>query len=210
MSSQYRKRRTLQITKVDGQTEDRLVAQAAMSPEIGNTAAAVDWSLPMFPDLSMQECVELLRAEAANVRSGDMSTMEATLVAQVRTLDVIFTSLAAKAALSATPAQVESCLRLAFKAQSQSRATVEALHEMKHPKLATFIGQQNIAQQQQVNNAAGLPSRAQDFQQTRNELLEADNGKRLDTRAPEAPSRADQSLEAVGKIDRPKNRRRQS
>ena len=50
-------------------------------------------------------------------------------------------------------ATTESYLRLALKAQAQSRATVEALAEMKNPHPVSFVKQANIAHgNQQVNN----------------------------------------------------------
>jgi hypothetical protein len=44
-------------------------------------------------------------------------------------------------------------MRLAFKAQSQSRAAIETLAEIKNPRQVTFFKQANIAGgNQQVNN----------------------------------------------------------
>ena len=50
------------------------------------------------------------------------------------------------------PQTVERYMRLALKAQAQSRATAETLHEMKYPKPVAFVQQANIANgPQQVN-----------------------------------------------------------
>jgi hypothetical protein len=132
-------------------------------------------------------------------------------VSQARSLDTIFCNLAHRAANSESVAYMEATLRLALKAQSQCRSTVEALQVMKYPQQAFFIGQQNIAEQQQVNNATSTRTHAQarDIQKSRNELLEAHHGERLDGRTAQAASGSDQRLETVGKIDRRKDRRGQ-
>lgn len=47
----------------------------------------------------------------------------------------------------------DELLRLALKAQAQSRATVEALAEVKNPRSVAFVKQANIAHgHQQVDN----------------------------------------------------------
>jgi hypothetical protein len=99
---------------------------------------------------------------------------------------------------------------MALKAQSQCRTSIEALAEIKYPKSATFIRQQNVASQQQVNNgqAEGLapprPAREKDITPA-NELLEAKDGKRLDSGAAKAAGKSDRDLAAVGAIDGPKD-----
>ena len=77
------------------------------------------------------------------------------LVAQTIALNAVFSDMAWRAAenigeyLPAT----EIYLRLAFKAQAQFRATIEALAEIKNPRPVAFVKQANIAQgPQQVNN----------------------------------------------------------
>src|SRR3546814_4081215 len=46
----------------------------------------------------------------------------------------------------------EQYMRLALKAQSQARTTIETLAEVKNPKAVAFVKQANIANNQQVNN----------------------------------------------------------
>lgn len=155
MSDETPKRSNLSLKLVEGVSKDKIIAQAALSPETGNASAVANWAQQRFGDVSLSDSIDLLHEDAEKVRGGDLSDMEATLVSQVRTLDSIFTVLATRAANSQQLHQMEVNLRLAFKAQAQARSTVEALNEMKHPRQAFFIGQQNIADQQQVNNAIG-------------------------------------------------------
>lgn len=106
----------------------------------------------------------------------------------------------------------ETYLRMALKAQAQCRSTLETLAEVKYPKSATFVRQQNVAYQQQVNNGGaagdsanntrtGAPAHGKSLNQS-NELLEAQHGERLDTRATGTTSGNDSHLEAMGAINR--------
>ena len=73
---------------------------------------------------------------------------------------------------------------LALKAQAQSRATIPALVDLKHPRPALFVKQANMTTgTQQVNNAyagtpshSGIQSGAGNIQSEQNKLLEAEHG----------------------------------
>jgi len=97
-------------------------------------------------------------------------------------------------------------MRLALKAQSQCRATLETLAEIKNPKNVAFVRQANIAQgHQQVNNGPTTENaapRARETEKTQNELLEANDGERLDTGTTGTAIPNDQTMETVGEIDR--------
>jgi hypothetical protein len=76
---------------------------------------------------------------------------------QAQTLDAIFNGLARRTAVNAGEymAACETYLRLALKAQSQCRATLETLAMIKNPRPLAFVKHANIAAgPQQVNNAA--------------------------------------------------------
>ena len=104
-----------------------------------------------------------LQQQARAANAGDLSRPEATLTAQAQTLDALFHTLTGWALNNAkeggNAAHFETCMRLALKAQSQSRATVETLAAIKNPPVV-FARQANIAHghQQVVNN--GPPARA--------------------------------------------------
>ena len=68
---------------------------------------------------------------------------------------MIFNALAQRAALNMGEhmGACETYIRMVLRAQSQCRATIETLAEVKYPKAATFVRQQNVAYQQQVNNS---------------------------------------------------------
>lgn len=170
------------------------------------------------PSLTDQILSVVERGEA--ILAGDMRLSEMTLIAQAQVLDGIFNLMAQRALqnVGSSLETTERYMKLAMKAQSQCRATLETLSEVKNPRVAVFANQANVTSgPQQVNNGtpspAPAPAQAQDHNQknetSRNELLEHEDGKRLDTRAPSKAGRTNQAVETVGKKHRATNRRRQ-
>ncbi|WP_423456075.1 hypothetical protein [Ottowia sp. VDI28] len=93
----------------------------------------------------------------------------------------MFTKLALQAKSQSTWQATQVYTQLALKAQSNSRATLEALIEVKRPKQISFVRQANLAQNQQVNNGV-IPSRERKKRNAPIELIveEADGGKKVD------------------------------
>jgi hypothetical protein len=95
-------------------------------------------------------------------------------------------------------------MRLALKAQSQCRAAIEALAEIKNPKPVAFVQQANIANgPQQVNNSrlASLePSRAGKTGNQQSKLLEQNNGERLDIGTASQVFSSDPAMATMGEI----------
>ena len=128
------------------------------------------------------------------------------LTAQAHTLDAIFNNLARRAIHAEYMDSHDSYLKLALRAQSQRRATWEAVAAIKHPPVMGYVRQANIAHgPQQVNNAPAATAgatRAAEHPHPKSKLLEESDGERLDTGATGTPSRADSALATVGAIDR--------
>ncbi len=75
------------------------------------------------------------------------------LASQAHTLDAIFNNLARRAINAECLNQFEQYLKLGLRAQSQCRATWEALSAIKNPPVMGYVRQANIAHgPQQVNN----------------------------------------------------------
>lgn len=191
-----------------GKTDQRVLAEVAVAGKLSNAIVARNYSTAFFgkETLSLDECARALNATVVKVKSGDLGMAETMLVSQAVALDAIFTSLAHRAFVNLGEylEATERYLRLAFKAQSQTRTTLEALAEIKNPRPVAFVKQANIAAgHQQVNNGTALPApRAEGFQTAPNELLEASNGEqRLDTGATVAAGRADPVMAPLGAID---------
>ena len=196
------KSRNLEITEEPGESMDRVKARLALGATIPNASTALDYSIGLFPDLSFNECAKEMKSAIHAVNGGNLDSMEGILAGQVMALNAIFNNFAKRAAHSDSMQKLEAYLRLALKAQSQCRTTVEAIAEIKYPKSATFIKQANIAGQQQVNN--GAPTRTPEKNITpTNELLTEQTHAALDAGGTGATICSDTGLEAVGTLDRP-------
>ena len=210
------KARSMTLRVQPGQTEDQAIAAAGLSPEMANASTALDFTKGIFPTISLQECIEVIQADIKAVNGGDMDKLEGLLTAQAEALNAMFNHFAKKAAHAELLQQLEVFCRLAMKAQSQCRTTVEAIAEIKFPRSATFIKQANIAGQQQVNNGqAGIESSTRTGAPEKtinptNELISEQAHATLDTAGAGAASRLDSGLEAVGAVNRTKERSRQA
>jgi hypothetical protein len=167
-------------------------ATVPLRPALMSAALIEFFSKNIAGELDICHLVDLLETNIEEVKSGDMSSIEAMLISQAQALQTLFVSLGLKAANQTQLKQYSSFMTLALKAQSQSRATLQALVELKYPKQIAFVKQANIAHgHQQVNNGTtaqndatlGEQPRAEKISQKPNELLEAHHGnKKMDRR----------------------------
>jgi cell division protein FtsB len=209
----------IQIVQKPNEGEDEAMARGAIMPSVGAALTIRAFSQKLGDKLTIKGLIPAIREQAKHAQAGNLDRTEAMLIAQAHSLDSMFNELAQRAArnmgdyLNAT----DIYLRLALKAQSQCRATLETLAEIKYPKSATFVRQQNVGVNQQVNNGAAIPNipRAgarEDSPIPTNKLLEHDgngwqqNG--MDTGTTSATSGANRELEAVGTLDRPSEQTR--
>jgi hypothetical protein len=189
----------------------KLKVMQALSPAV--TATCVVGAFSSVGTLDNQTLVDQLVKDCFDGRDNDMKRAESMLVAQAYSLNAIFTKLALKAGHAEYMSQMEANLRLALKAQSQCRSTLETLAAIKNPPI--FAKQANISHgHQQVNNGTfGTSTPAHTHAgETKNpptELLEHDDGQWLDTGTTAAASGSHQAVEAVGAIHRPTQRQRQ-
>lgn len=197
---------TLTVVEKVGVSRERQIAEIGLSSLTTNAATSVRFAKGSFGDLNLADSIDVMRTKIDRVKEGDLSDVEATLTAQAATLDIVFNELARRAALNMGEhlGATETYLRMALKAQAQCRATLETLAEVKYPKAATFVKQQNVAYQQQVNNGgdnattthAGAHAHGKKSNQL-NELLEEPHGERLDTRTKSTASGNDSHLDPV-------------
>ena len=101
-------------------------------------------------------------SSSAQALQGDtpLRQVEEMLLAQANALNAMFTSLAERATKQEYMKNMEAFTRLALKAQSQCRATLETLADIKQPRHVVIAQQANLAHQQQVNNGTGQPGSA--------------------------------------------------
>lgn len=209
------KSRRLELMGRPGASEDRLLADLVTEGEATNASTALRFVQADHGELSLTDMVKALHTHGEAINRGDLSAAERMLNSQAVALNAIFGELARRAALNMGThlGATETYMRLALKAQGQSRATVETLAAIKNPPVV-FARQANIAHgPQQVNNGA-LPNNTLasahpgETAPKPNELLEdCTHGRtQLDTRATAAASRANQGLEPVGAFNRAANR----
>lgn len=205
------KSRSLSVPQRPGVKYDRAVCDLMAEGVASSGAVMVNFLAPEYSTLSLTDMVASLKAQGEEVNRGDLGAGERMLSAQAAALNAIFGELARRAALNMGVhlEATDRYMRLALKAQSQSRATVETLAAIKNPP-AVFARQLNMANgPQQVNNTPASNNalsrpHVREIISTPTELLEGStNGcTQLDTRATTATGRTHQDLEAVVTVNR--------
>lgn len=174
--------------------------------------------------------MERLRDEAAAVNRGDLTQAEAMLMNQATALQSLFARLTERSIGCDSISSFEVHMRMALRAQSQCRTTLETLAMIKNPPMV-YAHQANIAHgNQQVNNNSAGPISPEDKkvrnicpdipektrQLTRAEikseqnkvLMEVQRGQTVDARGTDEASETDSAVEAVENVNRTANTRR--
>ena len=172
--------------KQDKQAESKHYAKVSLSASTMSAVLSTDFTKSMFPDVNLADSISALSDKITTIQNGDMQPIEAMLIGQAQALQTMFVSLGRQAVCKTSLPQYTAFMNLALKAQSQSRATIQALTELKYPKQATFVKQANIAHgHQQVNNGSlptstHAPAPAKAIENQPNELLSEINHATLD------------------------------
>ena len=152
----------------------KALAQATLRPSANAAAVIAEYGKP-FGDQDVSELMDTLRVSMGEVNQGDLKRCENMLMEQAYALQSIFVNLSLRSKNQEYMKNVESFLRLALKAQSQCRSTLETLAAIKNPPVI-FAKQANISSgHQQVNNGIP-PTHAGKNKIMPNELLEAHDG----------------------------------
>ena len=179
------------------ETEEQSLARTMISPAL-QSAATINEYVNSPVDLDLQAIIACLDKQVGQVKNGNFDSIEQMMLVQAYTLDVIANNLFRRSKNQEYLTQLEAYMKLGLRAQSQSRANLEALIGMKKPR-AELIKQTNIAHgHQQVNN---FPEK----ENPPNELLENTDGDRLDFGKAATPIRVDPELATVATKHRPKN-----
>ena len=189
--------------------EDKARQYAAMvtSPELAayRVINGAEHKSGIGESIDVPSLIADLRAQGAVVNSGEMRQVEAMLINQATALQSLFARLAERGMSCDHVPGFEANMRMALRAQSQCRATLETLAVIKNPPVI-FAKQANIASgHQQINNGTAAPSHAAEKTIQSNELSGDGNELLPDARASSLTSQVNQDVEAVGAIDRPKD-----
>jgi len=207
------------VTSLKGNARTRAKSQLPAKPETALTrkelaapglappftSAAIVQDFGVYPNQDIFGLVEELADQCVRVQKGDLRRVESMLVSQAHSLDVLFANLSRRAALNFGEHlhAAEVYMRLALKAQSQCRTTLETLATIKNPPIV-FAKQANIAQgHQQVNNGEAAPAARGEARILHNEQsrLTHETGQWLDSAASPAAIGADSRMEALAAGD---------
>lgn len=158
-------------------------------------------------EIDVPGMLETLRDQAAAVQRGDLAQAEAMLINQASALQALFVRLSERAMEQSHMPNLEGFMRMALRAQSQCRATLETLAAIKNPPIV-YARQANVTTgPQQVNNGIPAPSQAREIESEQTQLSGGSHELLPDARASGEASRTNPTLEALGEIDRAEVRR---
>lgn len=178
--------------KVEGKDFEKEMTKAWITPECSATHILIN----LEPDLTAANLYNAFADDSARVIGGNMSKPQAMLISQAIALEKLFASLATKALNQTHMPNYESFMRLALKAQNQSRMTLETLSNIKNPPVV-YAKQANITSgPQQINNGVSIPP-ATENQNQQNELLTVNHGETLDGGATGETIGSNQAMEAL-------------
>jgi len=126
--------RTLEIPKADGITEKMQIARVVMQPQARNGNIVGVFGGRDFggqqPDIA--DAVEIMAEACKKVRDDDLSDQRDILTSQAMALDALFTSMVSRSAanMGEYVNAADRYMRLALKAQTQCRATIETLDRL--------------------------------------------------------------------------------
>lgn len=174
-----------------------------LRPSVQNARVLQAWAR-LGPDVDVSRIAHELRESASKVVGGDTTLVKALLYDQAVALQAIFTNLSIEASKSDSISRMEPLLRMALKAQSQSRAALETLAVVLSPPVV-FARQANIASgPQQVNNGTSVPTPApapRVHSQPTELLEEARDAICMDARTAGTTGRTDPHLAALGAVN---------
>ena len=130
------------------------MASSLLSPESTNALlmqAFANANTSQFVDHEHTEA-ELKHHVQALKSQSPLARAERLLISQAESLNTIFCEMAFQSASKSSLREREILMRVALKAQSQCRATLDSLAGLKQPSVV-FAKTANIAQHQQINQA---------------------------------------------------------
>lgn len=152
----------LRVQAVAGKSEKRNLADVSLDPAANAMVAARMYNKFSFGEQDTTALFQSLHDTGIEAASGDLTHQKSMLAVQADVLNTVFAELSRRAAMNMGEylGATETYLRLALKAQSQCRSTIEALDRLCNDRTQTVRhvhvnqgGQAVIADQ--VHNHAG-------------------------------------------------------
>lgn len=189
-------------------------AKLLISPEMASFRVITNREREeLTAQLDTPSLLDALREQTQVVQQGDMKVAEAMLINQATALQSLFVKLTETGLKTGMLRQQETALRLALKAQSQCRATLETLANIKNPPVV-YAKQANVTTgPQQINNGvqsaiSGDNAGAPQEKIRKNKLKELGHGQEqwLDAGTPRTTGRKDQAAKAMAPLHGPQKR----
>lgn len=133
----------LTVEQTPTETGARAMARKLLQPQLRNAATASTFAMKVLGDdvekPGIMDFLDHVQKATAKAEGGDLAIASAMLASQAVTLDTMFTELARRAAVNMGEYinAAERYGRLALKAQSNCRATLEALAKLHQPREQT-------------------------------------------------------------------------
>ena len=162
------------ITCQSGPSIDELgrsYAKMITSPEL-SAYRVISMMQPknLADEIDTPTLLSTLRDQAAAVQSGDLTHAEAMLINQATSLQALFVRLSERAMEQNQMPNLEGFMRMALRAQSQCRATLETLAAIKNPPIV-YARQANVTTgPQQINNGTAAPTQARKIETEQTQL----------------------------------------
>lgn len=200
---------------VDGATPEESAlnfANLMISPEMASFRVITNRERQeLMEQLDTPALIDALRQQTKAVQKGDLRAAEAMLMNQAIALQSLFVKLTETGLQADLLRQQETALRLALKAQSQCRATLETLANIKNPPVV-YAKQANVTTgPQQINNGlqtAPTGAREKVFEENKLKELSHEKQQWLDTRTTGAAGGTHQGAKAMAAVHRAEKRRR--
>ena len=213
-------------------SQKKLNAIAVNHPAFMSALVSEKYGQKIMPELDLYDVMEELKHDMKAVNNGDLKELENMLLGQAKALQTMFVTLARMSTTQEYLKHHNAYATLALKSQAQSRATIQALIELKYPRQVVVTQQANFsAGHQQVNNGTTqqsfptstrthAPTHAGKNQSEPNELMDIENEntkdstkeiahtheqQRLDTRTTRTPIASHTPLATVGTLHGRKN-----
>lgn len=134
---------TLTIKQRHGETGDQSIARAVLEPSVRHGMVASAYAANMLGNVEakpgLMDYAGYVQDAGAKAETGDLTNASHMLAAQAVTLDSMFTEFSRRAVLNMGDFldAAERYARLALKAQSNCRATLDALAKLHQPREQT-------------------------------------------------------------------------
>ena len=136
-------KRSLEIKQYENETNGEGLARNLLEPQIRHGATASAFASAVLngsaekPDIA--DYLPAFEKEAAKATKGELSLASRTLASQAITLDAMFTEFGRRAAMNMGeyPQAAERYAKLALKAQTNCRTTLDALAKLHQPREQT-------------------------------------------------------------------------